>query len=93
MKEKQEQEGEVKQTPEKLPASVHFMCGWPLLLVVLGGAIGGLMGGLAYGVNMYIYKSKLPAGAKIALNIITGCAAIMIWLLIAVALGATVFKK
>jgi hypothetical protein len=33
---------ELSVTPKpKLPLKVHLMCGWPLLLVAVGGAIGG----------------------------------------------------
>ena len=63
-------------TRNKLPASAHVMCGWPLLLVAIGGAIGGGLGGAAYGINIAIYKSKLPVAAKILLNLVTGAAAI-----------------
>jgi hypothetical protein len=76
----------------KLPISAHLMCGWPLILVFLGGAIGGGLGGAAYGVNMAIYKSNLPTAAKIALNLITGTAAIILWIMIAAWVQLT-FKK
>ena len=68
----------------KLPAKVHVMCGWPLLLVTFGGAIGGGLGGAAYGINVAIYRSRFPVAIKILLNMITGVTAIAIWLTIAV---------
>ena len=67
----------------KLPIIVHFMCGWPLLLVAVGGFIGGGLGDAAYGINIAIYKSKLPTIAKIILNLLVGFAAIIIWFIIA----------
>lgn len=70
----------------KLPATAHLLCGWPLVMVFIGGAIGGGLGGAAYAVNVGIYKSKLPVPAKVALNIITGVAAIGLWFAIAVAI-------
>ncbi len=66
----------------KLPASAHLLCGWPLLLVAIGGAIGGGLGGLAYGINVKIYKSELPTAAKIVLNPVVGLTAIALWLVI-----------
>jgi hypothetical protein len=69
-------------SPQKTPVYVHAMCGWPLILVFIGGAIGGALGGLAYGINMTIYKSKLPMPVKVLLNIITGFAAIVLWVVI-----------
>jgi len=73
---------------EKLPASAHVMCGWPLLLIAVGGAIGGGLGGAAYGVNVGIYRSKLPVPVKVVLNLAVGMAAIGIWLAVAVAIQA-----
>ena len=71
-----------------LPKSAHLACGWPLLLVTIGGAIGGGLGGAAYGVNMAIYKSNLPIPAKIVLNLLTGFVAIGTWALLAGAFHA-----
>jgi hypothetical protein len=73
--------------PKKLTPMAHALCGWPLVLVILGGAIGGGLGGAAYGINTAIYKSNFPAAAKIALNLITGLTAIGIWLTIAIAIS------
>ena len=70
----------------KLPISAHFMCGWPLLLVFIGGAIGGGLGGAAYAVNIGIYKANLPAPVKVVLNLLVGFAAVGIWFGIAVAI-------
>ncbi len=77
---------------EKLPVRAHFMCGWPLLLVAIGGCIGGGLGGAAYGINLSIYKSKLPVFAKVILNILTGLMAFGLWAIIVANLN-TVLKK
>ena len=53
---------------------------------VVGGAIGGGLGGAAYGTNLWIFKSRLPLAAKVALNVFTGCAAFVLWPLIAAAI-------
>jgi hypothetical protein len=73
-------------TKEKMPVIGHILCGWPLLLVAIGGVIGGGLGGAAYAINVGIYKSQLPIPAKVVLNIIVGSAAIGIWYSIAMAL-------
>ena len=65
---------------EKLSTAAQLLCAWPLILVVLGGAIGGGLGGLAWGINVKIYKSRLPRAAKIASNLGVGAAAICLWL-------------
>lgn len=63
----------------KVPLIAHVMCGWPFLLVAIGGAIGGALGGAAYVANLAIYKSELPVLAKVALIITIGLAAIGMW--------------
>lgn len=73
---------------EKLPTSAYLMCGWPLVLIFVGGALGGGLGGAAFGINMALYKSKLPVAVKVILNILTGLAAIILWLVIGTYLHA-----
>ena len=72
-----------KSLPEKipLPKKAYIICGWPLVLVIIGGAIGGLLGGAAFGINLKIYKSSLPIAAKIIFNILTGAAAYILWVI------------
>ena len=73
-------------TKEKMPVIGHILCGWPLLLVAIGGMIGGGLGGAAYAINAGIYKSNLPIPVKVVLNIIVGSAAIGIWYYITMAI-------
>lgn len=73
---------------ETLPVIAHILCGWPLILAFFGGAIGGGLGGLAYGINIAIYKLSIPTVLKIVLNIIVGVAAIGIWFVIASAIAS-----
>ena len=79
-----------KQT--KPPWTVHLLCGWPLILVALGGAIGGALGGAAYAVNMGLYKSSLPTAAKVILNLLTGLGAVILWMVIVAAIQAKLGK-
>jgi hypothetical protein len=71
------------QQSAKLPITAHLLCGWPLALVALGGAIGGGLGGAAYAINLAVYKSRAPLPAKILLNILAGVGAIVIWVVAA----------
>ena len=79
---------DVPEQQPKLPVGAHVMCGWPFLLVFIGGAIGGGLGGAAYAINVGIYKSNLPAPVKVVLNLVVGIAAIAIWFGIVVAIQA-----
>jgi tetrahydromethanopterin S-methyltransferase subunit D len=75
---------EVRTTqPQNMSTMAHILCGWPLILVFIGGAIGGALGGVAYAVNVSIYKSKMPAALKFVLNPLVGIMAIGIWYVIA----------
>ena len=68
--------------PQNLPTIAHILCGWPLILLFVGGAIGGALGGLAYVINISIYKSKLPGVLKFVLNPLVGIMAIGAWYMI-----------
>lgn len=70
----------------KVPVYAHFLCGWPLLLVAIGGAIGGALGGVAYALNMAIYKSNLNGIAKALLIMAIGMSAFGGWLMIGIAI-------
>ncbi len=48
---------------------------WPMCMMLVGGAIGGGLGGLAWGLNTAILKSNLPSPAKFVLMILSGLAA------------------
>ena len=77
-----------KQNTKKknLSPITYFMCGWPLVLVTFGGAIGGGLGGAATVLNFKTYESNLPWPLKIFLNLCTGIAAIILWFFAGVAI-------
>ena len=64
----------------KIPAVAHVFCGWPIILIIIGGAIGGGLGAVAYFINLAIYKSRLHTPIKIMLNVLAGLSAFGIWL-------------
>jgi hypothetical protein len=72
----------------KLPIIVHVLCGWRLLLVVIGGAVGGGLGGIAYATSLAIYKAQLPVALKVVLNLLVGLADIGIWFAVALAISS-----
>lgn len=71
---------------QSLSTSAYLMCGWPFILVFVGGAIGGGLGALAYYINLKIYKSNLSNAYKVILNILTGISAMIVWYMIAVSI-------
>ena len=64
----------------------HVLCGWPLVLVAIGGVIGGALGAAAYAINLAIYKGRMPGVFKLILNLGVGFSAVAAWLMIALAL-------
>ncbi|MDP1737739.1 MAG: hypothetical protein Q8L23_09885 [Caulobacter sp.] len=59
----------------KLNGFEHFVCAWPLALMFVGGAIGGLCGGAAWAANTKIMSSKIAAPLRYLLVLLTGLAA------------------
>ena len=72
---------------EEFPKYMHLICGWPLVLVAVGGAIGGGLGGLAYGMNVSIFNKTRSIPVTVLSSILTGGVAIAVWLAIAVAIS------
>ena len=68
----------------KLSARAYWLCVWPMFLVVFG-IVGAVIGGIGFGINVLIYKSRLPKRSKIILNVFTGMVAIVFWFITAVA--------
>lgn len=79
-----------EKSPSETPIWVHLVAGWPLVLVAIGGAIGGGLGGLAYAANMLVHRTAMPVPVKVLLNLVIGLAAIGMWLVIATLIAAGV---
>lgn len=65
----------------------HIICGWPLILVVIGGLIGGACGGAAYGINATVLKSNLSPVLKYLLVALVGIGAIAAYFLVVLGLA------
>ena len=63
----------------KLTPLQQLACAWPVGLVIVGGAIGGLCGGAAWAINTRIMASALPAPLRYGLCVLTGLAAAIVW--------------
>lgn len=73
--------------PVKLPWHATFVAGWPLILIVLGGALGGLCGGAAFAASMSIIKKKGPSFLSYMLSGLIGGAAVLLWLAVIIVLA------
>jgi len=70
----------------KLTALQQVFCAWPLALVIIGGAIGGLCGGVAWAINARIMSSARSAPARYGLCVLTGIVAAVVWYFAAITL-------
>jgi hypothetical protein len=71
----------------KLPWTCQLAAGWPILLVILGGALGGGCGGAAYAISISLFKKHGVNATTYLLSVLIGIAAIAIYLVIIVALA------
>ena len=56
--------------------------GFPILLLFVGGALGGMLGGIAAVTNMSLLRSDKPAAVRYGLAALVSLAAITIWVVI-----------
>ncbi|MBS0385728.1 MAG: hypothetical protein JSS00_10325 [Proteobacteria bacterium] len=65
----------------------HVVCAWPFAFVIVGGAIGGACGGLAWAINIRIMSSARAAPVRYGLCALTGVVAAIVWFFAAMALA------
>lgn len=71
----------------KPPTHAHFIAGWPLLLVIAGGAIGGPFGGLAYACSIQLFKKKGISTTTGLFSFLIGVTGIALYVRIIIALN------
>ena len=69
----------VKIWSSELSKGTNIFCAWPLALVAVGGALGGLLGVMAWMLNVKIMKSDFIAAVTIPAVILVGLGAIAIY--------------
>jgi len=72
----------VKIWSSELSTGANIFCAWPLALVAIGGALGGLLGAMAWALNVKIMKSDFIAAVTIPTVILTGLGAFAIYFVI-----------
>jgi len=71
---------------KKLKAVEYAWACWPLIMVAVGGALGGLCGGGAAAINMKLFNSSRTQKAKYALSFLVSIGSVLLYLLAAVVL-------
>lgn len=70
-----------------IPSYAQVIAGWPLIMIAIGGALGGLCGGGAYGLSMALFKKRGVTPLNCFLSILIGIAGIGLYFGAVVALG------
>ena len=78
------QEKFMAQESKSLKWYEQVVCLLPIALVVIGGAIGGLCGGLAVALNMLIFSKDISVGKKYFYVVLVGLGAVVLYLFLAV---------
>jgi hypothetical protein len=73
-------------TGPKMPDVLQVLALLPIALVGIGGAIGGLTGGLGVAANLAIARTRIPSPGKALIMIGIGVVAVLVYLVIAAAL-------
>jgi len=74
----------VKIWSSELSTATNIFCAWPLLLVGIGGALGGMLGAMAWMLNVKIMKSDFIAAVTIPAVILVGLGAIAAYFVIVI---------
>ena len=72
--------------PGEMTPIAHMLCGWQFVFLMLGGLVGGGLGGIAYAINVAIFKTRLPTPAKIVSIIAVGIGAMIAYFVVLVML-------
>ncbi|HVH31259.1 MAG TPA: hypothetical protein VNA31_06300 [bacterium] len=83
-------EGKTISVTDPLKWYVWMWIAWPLLLLFVGGALGGMTGALGFATNMTIVRSKITGLAKFALTTAVSAFVVAAFLAAVVALGGYV---
>jgi hypothetical protein len=73
-------------TGPKVPVVLRVLALLPILLVA-GGALGGLIGALGVVANLAVARTRIPSVAKAPIMIGVGAVAFLVWLAVAAALS------
>jgi hypothetical protein len=76
-----------QEKPKDLPSYAHAIAGWPLIMIAIGGALGGLCGGGAYGLSMALLKKKGVTPISCLLSFLIGIAGVGLYFVVVVALA------
>jgi hypothetical protein len=81
---------------KKLKPHEHIIAGLPLVLLAIGGAIGGGVGGCAYAISVSIFRKELSSPKRYIFSLLVSAGAFVAYFAILVGLTIAfpnLFKK
>lgn len=87
---------EMKEAVKKMRWYDVIVAVWPVILVPIGGAIGGGLGGMAIVLNFRVFAKPVPTTTKYLYCFLIGVGSIILWIVIGMLLITFfpgVFKK
>jgi hypothetical protein len=76
-------DGYVMNVAPPLPMFVWLWSALPILLVLIGGALGALAGFVAFAISTRIFRSSLPALGQYGLSLLVSLLAVIVYLTLA----------
>ena len=83
----------IEQPKPKFTWYQYVWIGWPLILIILGGAIGGGLGGAAAAINYKIFQKIQHPVLRYVWTGLISVAAVMAWLVIATTIYMAIHKS
>ncbi|MCG5471759.1 hypothetical protein LADH09A_005761 [Micromonospora sp. LAH09] len=75
-------------TGPPVPVFLRILAPLPILLLIVGGVLGGLIGALGFLANLTVARTRMAPAVKALAMVGVGIVTAMVWLVIAVALNA-----
>src|SRR5258708_1901146 len=76
-------DGKLVNVVQPLKWYVWIWCGLPILLLLIGGALGALAGFVAFAINTKIFRTSLPGPAKLGLTLLVSVLGVAAYLVTA----------
>jgi hypothetical protein len=77
-------DGDQIEVVEPLSAIQLIWSGLPIIMLFIGGAIGGLIGGGAYWINILVFRSEMSVAEKYILTALISAIAVVLFLITSV---------
>ena len=85
-------DGEQVEVVDSLPVIQLILSGLPLVMLFIGGAIGGLIGGAAYWLSLIVFRSEMSTAERYILSALISGIAIILFLILSAILPGILYR-